>query len=99
MLLDAHSFEWVHQKTSLSTDDFYNHPEKITDVHYTETLHEERVIAVREELILHPIENPDDCVRGQYGTFCVVQRRGAVHDKLHLSYSLNVNEFPDFYNQ
>ena len=31
MTLDAHSFEFVHQKTSLSTDDFYSHPEKITD--------------------------------------------------------------------
>ena len=28
IILDAHSFELVHQKTSLSTDDFYNHPEK-----------------------------------------------------------------------
>ena len=36
MTLDAHSFELVHQKTSLSTDDFYNHPEKITDVYYAE---------------------------------------------------------------
>ena len=34
--LDAHSFEWVCQKTSLSTDDFYNHPEKITDVYCAE---------------------------------------------------------------
>ena len=34
MTLDAHSFELVHQKTSLSTDEFYNHPEKITDVCY-----------------------------------------------------------------
>ena len=47
--LDAHSFEGVYQKTSLSTDDFYNHPEKITDVYYAEALHDERVIAVREE--------------------------------------------------
>ena len=36
MTLDAHSFELVHQKTSLSTDGFYNHPEKITDVHDAE---------------------------------------------------------------
>ena len=36
MTLDAHSFELVHQKTSLSTDDFYNHPEKVTDVYYAE---------------------------------------------------------------
>jgi hypothetical protein len=36
LTLDAHSFELVHQKTSLSTDDFYNHPEKITDVYYAE---------------------------------------------------------------
>ena len=36
MTLNAHSFELVHQKTSLSTDDFYNHPEKITDVYYAE---------------------------------------------------------------
>ena len=36
MTLDAHSFELVHQKTSLSTDDFYNHPEKITDVYHAE---------------------------------------------------------------
>ena len=53
MTLDAHSFELVHQKTSWSTDDFYNHHEKITDVYYTETLHEKRVIAVREEPNLH----------------------------------------------
>ena len=33
MTLDAHSFEFVHRKTSLSTDDVYN-PEKITDVYY-----------------------------------------------------------------
>ena len=33
MTLDAHSFELVYQKTSLSTDDFYNHPGKITDVY------------------------------------------------------------------
>ena len=44
MTLDAHFFELVHQKTSLRTDDFYNHSEKITDVCYTETLHEERHI-------------------------------------------------------
>ena len=30
MTLDAHSFDLVHQKTSLSTDDFYN--EKMTQV-------------------------------------------------------------------
>ena len=36
MTLDAHSFELVYQKTSLSTDDFHNHPEKITDVYYAE---------------------------------------------------------------
>ena len=36
MTLDAHSFELVHQETSLSTGDFYNHPEKITDVSYAE---------------------------------------------------------------
>ena len=36
MTLDAHSFELVRQKTSLSTDDFYNHPEKVTDVYYAE---------------------------------------------------------------
>ena len=36
MTLDAHSFELVHQKTSLSTDDFYNHPEKVTDVYQAE---------------------------------------------------------------
>ena len=36
MTLDAHSFELVHQKTSLSTDDFCNHPEKIADVYYAE---------------------------------------------------------------
>ena len=36
MTLDAHSFELVHQKTSSSTDDFYNHPEKNTDVYYAE---------------------------------------------------------------
>ena len=36
MTLDAHSFELVHQKTSLSTDDVCNHPEKITDVLYAE---------------------------------------------------------------
>jgi len=36
MTLDAHSFELVRQKTSLSTGDFYNHPEKITDVYYAE---------------------------------------------------------------
>ena len=36
MTLDAHSFELVYQKTSLSTDDFYNHPEKIKDVYYAE---------------------------------------------------------------
>jgi len=34
--LDAHSFELVHQETSSSTDDFYNHPEKITDVYNAE---------------------------------------------------------------
>ena len=34
--LDAHSFELVHQKTSLRTDDFYNHPERITHVYYAE---------------------------------------------------------------
>ena len=33
MTLDAHSFALVRQKTSLSTDDFYIHPERITDVH------------------------------------------------------------------
>ena len=38
MTLDAHSFELVQKKTSLSADDFYNHPEKITDACYTETL-------------------------------------------------------------
>ena len=32
MTLDAHSFELVHQKTVF----FYNHPEKITEVHYAE---------------------------------------------------------------
>ena len=47
--LNTHSFELEHQKTSLSTDDFYNHPEKIADVYDTETLHDERVIAVRAE--------------------------------------------------
>ena len=36
MTLDAHSFELVRQKTSLSTDDFYIHPERITDVHQAE---------------------------------------------------------------
>ena len=36
MTLDAHTFELVHQKTSLSTDDFCNHPEKIADVYYAE---------------------------------------------------------------
>ena len=36
MTLDAHSFELVHQKTSLSTDHFYNHPEKNTDVYFAE---------------------------------------------------------------
>lgn len=34
--LDAQSFELVEQTTSLSTEDFYNSPEKITDVYYTE---------------------------------------------------------------
>ena len=53
MTLDAHSFKLVYQKTSLSTDDFYNHPEKITDVYHTEVLHDERIIAVREEPNLH----------------------------------------------
>ena len=38
MTLDAHSLELMHQKTSLSTDDVYNHPERITDVYYAETL-------------------------------------------------------------
>ena len=33
---DARSFELVYQKTNLTTDDFYNHPEKITDVCYAE---------------------------------------------------------------
>ena len=60
MTLDAHSFEQVYQKTSLSMDDFYNHPEKITEVFYTVTLHEERVIAVREEPNLHIVLNQRD---------------------------------------
>ena len=34
--LDAHSFELVHQTTSLSTDVFYNHPEQKTDVYEAE---------------------------------------------------------------
>ena len=38
MTLHAHSFELMHQKTSLSTDDVYNHPERNTDVYYAETL-------------------------------------------------------------
>ena len=38
MTLDAHSFELVHQKTGLGTDDFCNHPEKITDVYYAEMM-------------------------------------------------------------
>ena len=38
MTLDAHSFELMHQKTSLSTDDVYNHPERITDVYHAESL-------------------------------------------------------------
>ena len=36
MTLNAHSLELLYQKTSLSTDDFYNHPERITDVCYAE---------------------------------------------------------------
>ena len=36
MTLDAHSFELVYQKTSLSTDDFHNHPERITDIYHAE---------------------------------------------------------------
>ena len=64
MTLDAHSFEQVYQKTSLSTDDFYNHPEKITEVFFTETLHEERVPAVREEPNLHIVLNQRDVPDG-----------------------------------
>ena len=36
MTLEAHSFELFYQKTSLSTDDFYNHPERITYVYCAE---------------------------------------------------------------
>ena len=36
MTLDAHSCELVYQKTSLSTDDFNNHFERITDVYHAE---------------------------------------------------------------
>ena len=32
IIRDAHSFEFVYQKTNLSTDDFYNQFERITDV-------------------------------------------------------------------
>ena len=38
MTLDAHSFDLVHQKTCLSTDDFCTHPEKITDVYDAEMM-------------------------------------------------------------
>jgi hypothetical protein len=34
--LDANSFELVEQTTRLSTEDFYNRPEKVTDAYYEE---------------------------------------------------------------
>ena len=64
MTLDAHSSELVYQKTSLSPDDFYNHPEKVTDVYYTEALHDERIIAVREEPNLHNVFHQRDILDG-----------------------------------
>jgi len=36
LTLDVNSFALVQQTTTLSTEDFYKHPEKITDVYYTE---------------------------------------------------------------
>ena len=36
MTLDAHSFDLVYQKTILSTDDFYIHPDRFTDVYCAE---------------------------------------------------------------
>lgn len=36
LTLDANSFELVQQTTSLSTDDFYSSPEKVTSVYYDE---------------------------------------------------------------
>jgi len=34
--LDTHSFELVEHTTTLSTNDFYEHPEKITSIYYEE---------------------------------------------------------------
>lgn len=59
LTLDTHSFQLVEQTTSLSTKDFYNAPDKITDVYYKEMaeLFKKATGAAHAHVLHHQVRN------------------------------------------